>query len=372
MEILLGDIIMTYIELYKKYRPRTWDDIIGQEATVKSLVTSIKENKLPTAFLFSGPRGCGKTTAALLLAKSLNCLQLQDGYNPCGHCDVCTGIDNHNQIGVTYFSAAQIKGVDEVREIVQQARMSVPIKKQVFIIDEIHSLSSKAFDALLIPIEEEKMPSLFIFCTTEIDRIPDPILSRVQSRKFSLVKHSTLVQYIQNICDSENISSINSTIIDTIVKSGRGSVRDTLSKLDEYITSGSMNSLSCDIELLKYLLSMNIIKAWKAIDNIDDNSGMDYRDLAETLFSNLRHVCITLATQENDKNNKDIVLISYEKLSQWSRKIAGTQEEGLSRLLRATEEIGNGIVNMNWGGDSRVHLELSLMKAIQILKGMND
>lgn len=357
----------SYVEIYKKYRPKQWRDVVGQTKQIQSIVRAIEEGKLPTAYLFAGPRGCGKTTAAFLLAKSVNCLNLQPGAEPCNECDVCQSIDDKNQIGVTYMSAAQIKGVEEVRSVVQQARLKTPIKKQVFILDEVQALSSKAFDSLLIPLEEEDMPAIFVLCTTEIEKVPDPILSRVQSRKFTFVPSNVLTPYIEHIASLEKLT-LSEDDIDSIVKAGRGSVRDTLTKLEEFVSSGALATSSHDVNVVKSILVLNTAKAWEEVSKAEAE-GVDCKDLAEIIFSDLRHLCVTLATGKTHVAPGSVEVIPYDKISSWGNKFGG-RDKAVKLLIDAAEAIGDGVKSMTWGGDSRVHLDLAILKAVKALRGV--
>ena len=190
---------MTYVELYKKYRPKGWAGIIGQDSAVKQIKEAIKNNRVPTAYSFSGPAGTGKTTIAKVIAKTLNCPNVGEDLEPCNECPTCRAIDSDTLIGVQYFSMANNGEVDTVRRIVQDAQTKVAINKKVIIIDEYHNLSPKGFDALLIPLEKENMNALFIFCTTELDKIRPAVLSRTQNISLKPVKQKDLAKNLIEI-----------------------------------------------------------------------------------------------------------------------------------------------------------------------------
>lgn len=205
----------TNMELYKKYRPRTWDDVIGQDGVVKSLKNDVLSHKRYSAYLFAGPRGCGKTTLAWILAKAVNCPNLLPDGSPCNKCGVCESIDNQSSLGVTYVSAANNPGVADVREMTNTAFRKSIVKRQVFIVDEIQRYGPAALDAFLIPIESDHMESLFIFCTTEINKIPKNFTSRMQQRSIGLVSKAELANECNKVLGLEGYTKVDN---DTLTK----------------------------------------------------------------------------------------------------------------------------------------------------------
>lgn len=203
------------IELYKKYRPKTWDDVIGQDGVVKSLKDDVVAHRKYTGYLFSGPRGCGKTTLAWILAKAVNCTNLLPDGSPCNECEVCRSIDNQTSLGVRYVSAANLVGVAGVRELTSLAYRKSTIRRQVFIVDEIQSYKPEAFDAFLIPLESDNMDSLFIFCTTDIKKVPKTFTSRVQQRNIRLVDKPDLIRECNKVLGLEGYTKVDN---DTMAK----------------------------------------------------------------------------------------------------------------------------------------------------------
>ncbi len=219
-----------------KYRPQTFDDLIGQEVVAETITNSIKSNKIPNAYLFTGIRGIGKTTTARIVAKALNCSNGIE--NKCKiKCDNCDAITNSNHIDVLEMDAASKTGVDDVRDLIEFSRYGpTSAKYKIFIIDEVHMLSKQAFNALLKTLEEPPEYLKFIFATTEIKKIPITVVSRCQRFDLSRIKSSELLEYIKLIKDKEN-GKITEDALKLIVKISEGSVRDALSLLDRALLS---------------------------------------------------------------------------------------------------------------------------------------
>ena len=215
-----------------KYRPETFDDLIGQDVVAETISNSIKANKVPNAYLFTGIRGIGKTTTARIVAKSLNCSNNTDKLCKGNLCENCTAISNSNHIDVLEMDAASKTGVDDVRDLIEFSRYGpTTAKYKIFIIDEVHMLSKQAFNALLKTLEEPPEYLKFIFATTEIKKIPVTVVSRCQRFDLSRIKSLELFDYIKKIKDKEN-GNASDDALKLIVKISEGSVRDALSLLD--------------------------------------------------------------------------------------------------------------------------------------------
>jgi len=220
-----------------KYRPQTFDDLIGQEVVAETITNSIKADKIPNAYLFTGIRGIGKTTTARIVAKALNCLK--DIENLCKKdlCDSCKSIADSSHIDVLEMDAASKTGVDDVRDLIEFSRYGpTSAKYKIFIIDEVHMLSKQAFNALLKTLEEPPEYLKFIFATTEIKKIPITVVSRCQRFDLSRIKSSELFKFIKNIKEKEN-GKVSDEALKLIVKISEGSVRDALSLLDRALLS---------------------------------------------------------------------------------------------------------------------------------------
>jgi DNA polymerase-3 subunit gamma/tau len=348
-----------HLELYKRYRPSQWEDLIGQQAVARSLQSAVIKGKLPTAFMFSGPRGTGKTSAALLLAKAINCLDLQKNGNPCNQCEVCINIDSGSQLGVTYFSAANRSGVDDVRELVLQARTRQPVNRQVFIIDEVHNYTGgKGFEALLIPLEEKNMPSLFILCTTEIGKVKQTLLSRTQQRRFNLIDSTEMLTYVESIAERESLALSPDNLMEA-VRLGRGSARDTLSALDAIASTGAAEE-SHSGKFLEAVTSRNLTKALEVIAHAN-SAGERSRDLAEQLFEDLRDLLLTASKVDPSM----IGMLPIVDTQAAIKNILGKRG-----ILVAMDELGKSITQMTFGADERINLEIFVVNCVTKLKAL--
>jgi len=224
-----------------KYRPQTFDDLIGQEVVAETIINSIKANKVPNAYLFAGIRGIGKTTIARIVAKALNCLKGIENLCKNDLCENCQAITNSNHIDVLEMDAASKTGIDDVRDLIEFSRYGPTLAKfKIFIIDEVHMLSKQAFNGLLKTLEEPPEYLKFIFATTEIKKIPITVVSRCQRFDLSRIKSLEMFEYIKKIKDKEN-GKISDDALKLIVKISEGSVRDALSLLDRGLLSLDKN-----------------------------------------------------------------------------------------------------------------------------------
>ncbi len=220
-----------------KYRPNTFDDLIGQEVVAETITNSIKADKIPNAYLFTGIRGIGKTTTARIVAKGLNCLNGIENLCKDDLCDNCKSISNSSHIDVLEMDAASKTGVDDVRDLIEFSRYGpTSAKYKIFIIDEVHMLSKQAFNALLKTLEEPPEYLKFIFATTEIKKIPITVVSRCQRFDLSRIKSSELFEFVKHIKEKEN-GKASDEALKLIVKISEGSVRDALSLLDRALLS---------------------------------------------------------------------------------------------------------------------------------------
>lgn len=272
-----------YQELYKKYRPRVFEDVIGQDVAIQQIKSFIINDKVPTGISLSAIAGSGKTTLSLIIAKTLNCKNLKDKTTPCNACEVCNAIDNNAQMGIKYFSAANSGSVEDVREIVKDAKLSYPIEKPVFIVDECHNLHQKAWDAMLIPLESEKMKTFFIFCTTEADKLPPAILSRIQNLSLPPVHYKTLAKHLYSILQKENLlEKVSKEEILICSQEARGSVRNALQNLETLLNDGKLPT-NLTNELIKAMLEGNPANVLRTTNQMNE-SGNNFIKTMDTIY----------------------------------------------------------------------------------------
>ena len=228
--------------LYQKYRPQKFADVIGQEPIVRTLLNASKAGELAHAYLFTGSRGVGKTTVARLLAKAANCQNLKDG-DPCGKCDVCNVVANGSSLDIIEIDAASHTGVDNVREFIEHAQFRpTQMARKVFIIDEVHMLSKAAFNALLKTLEEPPAHVMFILATTDIEKVPDTIVSRTQRFDFKRIVPSEMAATLEEILKSQKLK-LPKGVVEAVVAQSEGSMRDALSRLDMVASLGDKATL---------------------------------------------------------------------------------------------------------------------------------
>ena len=318
-----------------KYRPQIFEDLIGQEIVSKSIFNSIKFNKIPNAYLFTGIRGIGKTTVARIIAKSLNCINGVENLCRSDLCENCNSIINSNHIDVLEMDAASKTGVDDVRDLIEFSKYAPSTAKyKIFIIDEVHMLSKQAFNALLKTLEEPPEYLKFIFATTEIKKIPVTVISRCQRYDLSRVKFDELFNYLKKIIKLEK-GQLNDDVLKLITKISEGSVRDALSLLDRALIASTEDKeldlskalkiygyfdKSYLIELFEHLLNGNekeIIESYKLIYDSGVEAKIFLNDFLEILYY-LKNIDFIQLNGKNFNLNDH----EFKKILEISKKIS--------------------------------------------------
>ena len=315
---------MEYQALYRKYRPTKFSDVVDQENILKIITNSIKENKISHAYLFSGPRGTGKTTIAKLLAKTVNCLNLNEDFSICHQCENCIDIDN-NSSDIIEIDAASNNGVDEIRELKSKINL-VPskLKYKVYIIDEVHMLSISAFNALLKTLEEPPSHVIFILATTEFYKVPTTIVSRCQCLNFKRISKEGIVKRLRQIADLEKINITDETLEEIAIYS-EGGMRDALGMLDKLASYSlkeitlndflSINGLISKQDLNNFIDSIIQKDNQAVLNNLEkfENLGLDYTKLIEKILERLRDLIVEhyVAKESNKYNPKELYDLTF-------------------------------------------------------------
>src|SRR5688572_26130700 len=278
--------------LYRRYRSKRFSELRGQEHVTRALTNSVREGRVGHAYLFSGPRGTGKTSTARILAKALNCEKQQDG-EPCGVCDSCVQVQQGTSLDVHELDAASNNGVDAMRDLVSRAALGTPGRWKVYIVDEVHMLSTPASNALLKTLEEPPAHVVFVLATTDPQKVLPTIRSRTQHFEFRLIGPEVLVDLLRDIND-EAALGVPVEAIDLAVRRGRGSARDALSVLDQVAAAGMEDDEPAfGDDLVEALAERDVGRALSAVAE-GIGLGRDPRRLAEELLAHLRNAFLAV------------------------------------------------------------------------------
>lgn len=363
---------MNYLSLYRKYRPKTFKDVVGQEYIVQILKNSIKNNAVANAYVFAGTKGTGKTSIAKIYANAINCLDNKDG-DVCGKCEICQDFANNQVIDVLELDAASNNGVDEVRKI-SDAVYTLPTKlgKKVYILDEAHMLTTSAWNALLKVVEEPPKHVIFIFATTEMHKIPGTILSRCQCLRFNKITNSEITKLLVKVCDNEKFK-YDLEALKVIAEIADGSARDALSILEQTATFSNNNINVQDIYKIYGLLSpkevidfLNLIATNKSNDvfaksNNFYQSGINFVSLANMIVSVLTDKLIHLRT-----NNAQLLSKTNESLI---NELDIKDNEILLKLLDIWQDTYVKIVSPT---DVHVIFDHALIKSMSCFDGKKE
>ncbi len=342
---------MAYEALYRRYRPSRFQDaFFGQDHVVAALRNAIEGDRVGHAYLFSGPRGTGKTTSARILAKALNCTDLQGG-EPCNECDSCLAFQAGGSYDLHELDAASNNGVDAMRDLIGKVALGSPGRTKVYILDEVHMLSSGAENALLKTLEEPPPHVVFVLCTTEPNKVVPTIRSRTQHLEFSLLSASQVGDLIDHVVGDAGIE-ITPEDRQYVIRAGGGSARDTLSALDQVVAAGGAPQGGEHLEaLFQSLIDRDAAQALTAIDGALQ-AGRDAASIGTSLLHELRTVF--LAAMRAD--------LGHLPQAERDRAVARAASMPPARITRAIEVIGTSIIEMRQAPDPRVDLEVAIMR----------
>lgn len=358
---------MSYLALYRKWRPSTFDDIKGQDAVVETLRNQIISNRIGHAYLFCGTRGTGKTSAAKVFAKAINCESPVNG-NPCGECASCKAIAAGNSMNVIEMDGASNNGVDDARKIVEDVIYSpTDAKYKIYIIDEVHMMTDAAFNALLKTIEEPPSYVVFILATTEPQELLVTILSRCQRYDFRRISNDTIVSRLKEVSEAEGIR-IEDKALSYIAKNAEGGLRDALSLLDQcssfFMDQEITYEKALDVlgavdtavfsEFLRAIVARSVVDAYNVIEKIL----IQGRNLSQFIIDftwHLRNVLLIKATDDAS----EVVDVTAENLILLKREAEGIPMEQIMRYIRIFSELSN---ELKHAAQKRILIEIAIIK----------
>ena len=345
---------MAVQSLYRRYRPRRFDELKGQEHVVRALQNAVINHREGQAYLFSGPRGTGKTSTARILAKVLNCEEPENG-EPCGICNSCGAIDSGNSYDVLELDAASNNGVENMRDLIERSSLGNPGRHRVFILDEVHMLSKPAEAALLKTLEEPPPHVVFVLATTDPQKVSETIRSRTQHLQFHLLPMQDLDEHVRWVIKDSNLK-VSEAAIAQVLTQGGGSARDTLSALELVAAGGGEadEQLSPD-EFVEAIIDRDPGRALGATAAAIQR-GADPRMLAEEIVRQLRECFLSLMAP-------DLVQLPEQRKIQIADQ---ARRMGASVVVRAIEVLGEILIEMRHAPDARLLIEVALVKLTSV------
>ena len=362
---------MPYLVLARKWRPKTFDEVVGQSTVTRTLRNALASGRIGHAFLLSGARGVGKTTTARILAKALNCVKGPTA-DPCGECDSCREIAAGTSLDVQEIDGATNNSVDQIRELRESARYNPARDRfRIWIIDEVHMLSTGAFNALLKTLEEPPPRVKFIFATTEYHKLPDTILSRCQQYDFRMIPARDLQAHLRAVAQGEKIK-VSDEVLARIARAAEGSARDALSLFDQVLSFSGEEVRDEDISALLGLIDRELLLAasrsvaegdalglLELVERLSDY-GADHRNFARELILHFREILLLKAAPDGSALLAPLVPEERERLRPLAKQYS---EEDLLRTLEVLTQLET---DLRWAQDPRVTLELALLKMVQM------
>ncbi|HCJ58783.1 MAG TPA: DNA polymerase III subunit gamma/tau [Clostridiaceae bacterium] len=365
-----------YTALYRKWRPKKFEDVCGQEQITTILKNQIKANQLSHAYLFCGTRGTGKTSTAKLLAKAVNCFDLVDG-NPCDRCESCISINQGNSMDVFEIDAASNRRIEDVRDLREAVKFAPALGKyKVYIIDEVHMLTNEAFNALLKTLEEPPAYVKFILATTEPHKLPATILSRCQRFDFKRLVQDNIVNRLEYICKEENIKA-DDDALRLIARNSDGAMRDAISIMDQCAVFGKMNINHDDVlkvlgivndeylfKMAEAILEGNSSKAMLLIQEIS-REGKDMNQFARDLLNHYRNLLMAKLVDQAE----DVIDLSKETISMLRDQSSRYGRDNIIRCINILSELTSEI---KWSPQPKTILEVSIIKMCKLQKDISS
>jgi len=365
---------MAYTVLARRWRPQRFEEVIGQEAVTRTLQNALRQGRVAPAFVFSGPRGVGKTTTARILARALNC-ERGPTVDPCGECEPCKEITEGRDIDVLEIDAATHTGVDNVREVIIDGLSIPPVRdrNKIFVIDEVHQLSASSFNALLKSIEEPPPHVAFIMATTDLHRVPDTILSRVQVFEFRTISTKAIADHLRTIAASEKIA-IDEQAIALIARSAEGSMRDAQTALDQVLSFAGDTITVDDVSTVLGLVGRDLLL--EMVEAVADEraeaafdlparsveAGHDLRQVVRELSRVVRDLLVLSVDPERLKDPEIAPEAERDRLKALASRFS--RED----LLRGFDLLARAELDIRSAPDPRYHLELLLLRWIHTRK----
>jgi len=354
-----------YQVLYRKWRPKTFGDVYGQPTVTKALQNELRTNRLAHAYLFTGSRGTGKTTCAKILAKAVNCLDLQNG-DPCGECEICRGIDDGSILDVVEIDAASNNGVDNIRDLQEEAGFTpVSAKYRVYIIDEVHMLSAGAFNALLKTLEEPPEHVIFILATTEVHKLPATILSRCQRFDFGRIPAEDIAARLRDVAAKESITLTDDAAL-LLARLADGALRDALSLMDQCLSRSEEITADVVSEAVGLAGRDYLYELSGAVKGSDPATALTVLDRLYAASCDMERLCVefidfyrNLMILKSVKNAEELVVAAASELARMRAEAEGYE---LAAILHCMDALQGTLERLRGGASRRVEMEMALMR----------
>lgn len=347
---------------YRKYRPQNFNELVGISNIKSSMLSQITNNTFAHAYLFIGPRGTGKTTLARLFAKAINCQKLSKTGEPCNKCDACVGINNGSFIDLIELDAASNRGIDDVRILREGIKLAPSVSKyKVYIIDEVHMLTTEAFNALLKTLEEPPVHSIFILATTDAHKIPETVKSRCQILEFARAKVDDLVQVLQSIAEQEKYKIENEDLV-KIAKASKGGFRDAVTLLEQVVTSdlnvdevvGSTDTQNFEL-MISHLIAGSAKDAISLVNSLYEK-GVDLPVFTEGLVFYIRDILLVSVGQTDLVSDEETTL---EKLNQFASKL------NQSHIIKLIDVFTKAQLDFRYAITPQLSLEIAILTLLK-------